>query len=372
MNRPEINASVTINQGRETDSESEGSIVGDAPAPKASTKSKPNRKEEPSCSTIFPKPVMQLQFDRVTLSTFDGDHTKWIAFRDEFLEYVHNNDQVPTVMKFHQLKTHLSSIALEAISGFSMCAADYQAAWGLLLERYNNKHLIIMQYVRKFFDLPFLTGSPSGNDYLRMINRTNQLIRVMPSFGYNVDSWDPLVMYTLIARLDSYSARKWTDQIKKRQRIMLSEMLDFLEVQSTERIVACTEPRVAARPQRALNKNQRQKPARVMVTVEQPPEEHNCIHCKSSKHATFVCFGFKNLSAKARLDKVREANHCILCLKKHDGRPCKFQSCNRCNDKHNHLLCFQSEKKKAAKNKKPQSQAKKSEAGPSTASDGPQ
>lgn len=74
LNRPEINASVTINQGQETVSEAEGSIVGDAPAPKSSTKTKTNPREGPLCPTIFPKPARQLQFDLVTLSTFDGDH----------------------------------------------------------------------------------------------------------------------------------------------------------------------------------------------------------------------------------------------------------------------------------------------------------
>lgn len=145
----------------------------------------------------------------MSLSTFDGDRTKWIAFRDEFIEYVHNNDQVSTVVKFHQLKTNLSGIALEAISGFSMSATDYTAAWSLLLDRYNNEYLIVMQYVKKFFELPILNGTPSGNEFLKIINCTNQLIRVMPNFGYDTDSWDPLIIYSIVSKLDSYSVRKW-------------------------------------------------------------------------------------------------------------------------------------------------------------------
>lgn len=52
-------------------------------------------------------------------------------------------------------------------------------------------------------------------------------------------------------------------------------------------------------------------------------------------------------------------------LEKHNGRPCTFQSCNKCNGKHNHLLCFQSEMKRAAKR---QPQTKGSDASTTTAS----
>lgn len=142
--RPEINASVLINPELEL-SDSDESVDERVAAPRIFSRTKVDPKAEPACPVQIQKPVMQLQFDRVTPSTFDGDHTKWIAFCDEFLEYVHNNDQVATIMKFRQLKTHLSGIALEAISDFSMCTTDYEAAWSLLLERYNNEHLIVMQ-----------------------------------------------------------------------------------------------------------------------------------------------------------------------------------------------------------------------------------
>lgn len=61
------------------------------------------------------QPVVQLKFDRVELSTFSGDHTEWISFRDEFLQLVHTNKKISEVVKFHQLKTHPRGIALEAV-----------------------------------------------------------------------------------------------------------------------------------------------------------------------------------------------------------------------------------------------------------------
>ena len=79
-----------------------------------------------------------------------------------------------------------------------------------------NQHMIVMQYLQKIFDLPFLAGQPNSNEYLKMLNRVNQLIRVMPAFGYDVKKWDPILMYCLVARLDSNTVQKWTKQIRKR------------------------------------------------------------------------------------------------------------------------------------------------------------
>lgn len=343
--------------------------VKDVPAKKDSKKSnKVNFKAEP-CPLQPLKPLMQLKFDRVTLGNFDGDHTNWIPFRDEFIEYVHENENLTAVMKFHQLRTHLEGIALEAISGFSMCATDYEAAWNLLLERYNNNHMIVMEYIRKFFELPILTGTPSSNAYLRIINRTNQLIRVMPTFGYQVSSWDPILIYNITIRLDAYALRKWTDQIKKRQKIALSELLEFLEVQSTERVVARAEPHKPIGRSSNQNANRRKNnQARVMVATEQQPSQTNCTQCKKSKHPMFMCFEFKKLSVKNRYDTIKAANLCIQCLTKHDGQPCKFKACAHCQGKHNNLLCYQKEKDRKKSKINALAAQKKEQSAPSTSS----
>lgn len=351
LRRPTEQVSVYFNQNEPGHASDIGSAAPEEGADANKKASKPTPKRSNKSEHQVEKPVVQLQFDKVILGTFNGDPTTWIAFRDEFLEYVHNNENLSAMMKFHQLKTHLGGIALDAINGFSMCSADYNAAWQLLIERYDNEHVIVMKYIQTFFDLPYLSGNPSSNDYLKMINSTCQLIRVLPTFHYDVSSWDPILLYSLTARLDPYSLRKWMDQIKKRQRIALSELLEFLEVQSTERVVVRSELQRQAMRQPTISKSKKntQKP-RVLVTTEQPKtESFRCIVCRKGDHPTFMCKAFYKLKVKARLEKVKEAKHCIRCLKKHDEKPCDFPICKHCKGSHNHTLCFKAETARAEK-----------------------
>lgn len=164
-------------------------------------------------------PITELRFDKVTLSTFSRDHTEWISFRDEFTKYVHCNPNLSAVMKFHQLRTHLEGIALEAINGLTLSDADYEAAWSLLKGRYDNERILVAEYLKRFFDLPYLSQNPTPTQFLQMVNKTNQLIRVLPLYDYDVSSWDPILIFVLTSRLDTQTLRKWNDQIKKRQRM---------------------------------------------------------------------------------------------------------------------------------------------------------
>lgn len=292
-------------------------------------------------------PSMLLKFDRVQLSSFAGDYTEWISFRDEFLQLVHTNPKLSDVVKFHQLKTHLRGIALDAINGFKLCAADYNAAWQTLVQRYDNDYRIVTEYIKKFFELPVLGANPSNAQFLQMLNRTNQLIRVLPAFGYDVTSWDPIIMYCLLARMDSHFIGKWNDQIKKRQRIPLSELMEFLEIQAAEIVAATNDrPRMAQQVSRNKPAKKGKKSAHVMLTVSNDSKntEQKCAQCGNA-HLTFGCKTFLALPVSERIKKIKAAKHCIKCMNKHvSGEQCTFKPCRYCTKAHNNLLCLQHEK----------------------------
>lgn len=301
-------------------------------------------------------PSMQLRFDRVQLSNFAGDYTEWISFRDEFLQLVHNNPKISDVVKFHQLKTHLRGIALDAINGFKLSAADYESAWQTLVQRYDNDYRIVTEYIKKFFELPVLGPNPSNAQFLQMLNRTNQLIRVLPTFGYDVTSWDPIIMYCLLARLNSHFIGKWNDQIKKRQRIPLSEMMEFLEIQAAE-VVAASDDRPRMMHQDAKNKRQNKgkKVAHVMLAVNSEPKnaQQKCAQCGNT-HLTFACKTFLSLPVSDRIKKIKSAKHCIKCLNKHaNAEQCTFGPCKHCSKEHNNLLCLQHDRENREEPAKP-------------------
>lgn len=287
--------------------------------------------------------------------------------RPIYTDLVHNNPKLTAITKFCQLKGHLKGLALDAISGFKMSSADYDAAWFCLQKRYNKPDKIIDEYLKKFEELPYLTH-PTAPLLLNMVNRTNQLLRVLPTLGVDVSNWDTMIKYKLKGRLDRATYTKWLDQEKLRTGVPLTELLEFIEIEAEE----CM-PRDV--PHRRFNKQQQNKQparcARVMaIAVDEPPakaqpaanpsrphfkqaankpqKSDNCPQCKSPMHRLYECPTFLKLNITDRNTKQKLHGVCRRCLNKHqDPNDCKFGVCPRCKKDHNILLCFMKERKSA-------------------------
>lgn len=60
---------------------------------------------------------MTLKLDTIELPQFDGDLTEWDSFKDNFNVLVHENSNFSSILKFHQLRTHLKGAAYDTIRG---------------------------------------------------------------------------------------------------------------------------------------------------------------------------------------------------------------------------------------------------------------
>lgn len=310
-------------------------------------------------------PSIELKLDKMQLPTFDGDLTQWIAFRDQYIDLVHENPKLTTITKFCQLRSHLSGLALDAINGFSLTTTDYEAAWFVLRKRYDKKDRIIDEYLRKFEDLPRLTH-PTAVNLINMVNRTNQLIRVMPLLGVDIKAWDTWIKFNLKTRLDRATHRKWLDQIKLRQDVTLQELLEFLEVEAAECLPMEYEPQRHAQRRSPFKQPQKRSqgkrnPTTMIVEQQQsaqkiPPKKHarSCELCKND-HFIHLCPTFLALAVTDRIKKVKQLNLCIRCLRKHEHpADCKFGACPVCKKDHNSILCYRKEKEAQAAQHAPQ------------------
>lgn len=254
---------------------------------------------------------------------------------------VHNNQKLTAVTKFYQLKNHLKGLALDAINGFKLSAADYEAAWFVLMKRYDKPDQIIDEYIRKFETLPYLTNAHAVG-LIRMVNAANQLIRVLPNLGVDVTTWDKWIIFNLKAKLDKGTLHKWMDQVKLRQNIKLQELLEFLEVEAAECLPTEAE---RTRPHEMSKNSQKRfrkmKPATTMVVTVA-----KCKLCNGD-HPIYRCPTFKALPVADRIKKAKAAKLCIRCLQEHlHPADCEFGACPTCTKDHNSLLCFKKEQPK--------------------------
>lgn len=276
---------------------------------------------------LFP-PLVQLKFDRVTLSDFNGNLTDWISFRDQFNDLVHENPAIPTLMKFHLLRTHLKGVALDTIQGYKFMTVNYEPAWVDLNQRYNRTDDIIEEYIRKFFELPILNDQPNADKYIKILNATNQMLRALPNWEIQTSSWAPWIKFVIVSKLDEYSRRLWIFEKKRRQQVPLQELLEFLELRAIE-----ANHSKGDRFRSFSNRGQKTFGGIHLVTSGQCPK------CKEP-HRIFQCDEFKKLTPQQRSKLIKGLNYCLKCLFKHEKGQCIIKECQYCGGAHNNLLCF--------------------------------
>lgn len=96
----------------------------------------------PVTSSVNPimKPVVKLL--NIDIPKFDGNYERWIPFRDLFKSPVASNTALSAIQKLHYLRSSLTGDAANIISALEITNDNYEIAWQLLEQRYENKRLI--------------------------------------------------------------------------------------------------------------------------------------------------------------------------------------------------------------------------------------
>ena len=81
------------------------------------------------------------------MGKFDGEVSTWPTFWDAFESFIHKNPKLGPIDKFNYLHSLLMKPALDAISGLSLTASNYEEAIAILMKRFGNKQQIINRHM---------------------------------------------------------------------------------------------------------------------------------------------------------------------------------------------------------------------------------
>lgn len=294
----------------------------------------------------------------IALKTFDGKFENWLAFRDTYLSLVHNSTDLCDIQKFHYLKSSLVGSALLIIDALELTTANYSVAWELLLNRFDNNRLLIHNHVRALFTLkPLLKESyPLIRD---MIDTTLKNLRALKTLQEPTESWDTLIIYLLVSKLDKTTEREW-EQYKSnftcndsQTKIKLDDLLQFLKNRADmlEALQASQSSQsTSGRDKYEVNKKQftsnsnynHKVHCNVSTNIKTQKSHHAsklaCAMCKMN-HPLYSCIKFLNVDYDSKLRLIKDNNLCENCLRTgHTVEACMFGPCRKCNRKHNSII----------------------------------
>ncbi|XP_062541340.1 uncharacterized protein LOC134209371 [Armigeres subalbatus] len=276
------------------------------------------------------QPITNVRLPEIKIPVFCGKIDDWVSFRDLFVSLIHSNQQLTAVQKMHYLRASLTDEAARVISALDISADDYQVAWNLLKDRYENPNMLIKRHMSALLAInPLKRESALGlSELADSFDRHVQLLNKLETAE---EHWNSFLVERLSSCLDPGTLREWETHVDDGERPTYKELLDFVHKRS--RIIKTL---MLSHP---TNTQSEPKSSKSRFTAHVAADNtKKCTYCKQA-HLLFQCSGFQGLIPQQRFEFVKKHGLCINCLKgTHMAKDCSSSSCKQCFKKHHSLL----------------------------------
>ncbi|CAH2083814.1 unnamed protein product [Euphydryas editha] len=276
----------------------------------------------------------EIKLPIIKIPTFNGKYEEWQTFYDLFCSLIHNNETLSPVQKLHYLKSNLSGEPEAMLRNFSITDANYEEAWCQLVKRYNNKRFNILKIL---FTQKTITME-SASHIKQLLDTTVTCLKALTNMGIDTSSWDIIINYLVISKLDSESMRQWEQHISVKSELPTwSELQLYLEsrFRSLE-MIECNNNKNKSLLAKSIPKT---KSFHTNVNKQIKNNQIKCVLC-SSDHYIYNCKMFSNMSVHDRQNLIKKSRLCFNCLApSHSVINCRQSSCcKRCGRRHHSLI----------------------------------
>ncbi|CAL1680972.1 unnamed protein product [Lasius platythorax] len=229
---------------------------------------------------------------RIQLPHFSGKYADWPPFRDLFRSVIGMDTSISDVEKLYYLKASLKGEAELLVRNLSTISENYQRAWNLLLEHYENKRLLVRSYFSTFTALPKMK-SESASELKRILQCVVSTISALESIEQPISSCEDLFVHLVVELLDSRSRQDWEDFIGGTSKpATYTEVKEFLEKRlQTLEALHPQKPEVAS----TKSGDAGARPTRAHHAQKQEVKRGRCSLCKKD-HFLMLCDSYREKS----------------------------------------------------------------------------
>lgn len=284
----------------------------------------------PTNSSMLPlnEVHLGLRLPALQAPTFNGEFSQWTKFRDIFNKLIHENVHLTNVEKFHYLENALTGEAQSIISNLTNTSENYQVAWQLVNERYNNPRRLASSYIANF-ECPPAINLKEPHSIQRFSDHYMANYKALQALTLQVPAIELMVIHRMLAHCPPEIAREWEKQVATNANPAIQDMHNFLERLFRIEENSLSNPGII---QRHPNSGSGTK-----ITGELS-KFAKCPYCKES-HSIFQCQSFKLLNPVDRLAHMKKNRLCYNCLRANIvNHTCSTAKCKTCNKNHHTLL----------------------------------
>lgn len=276
---------------------------------------------------------------------FSGDYDAWPAFKDLFRSMIHFNNKMSPVQKLGYLKVNLSDEALRIIKNLEITDANYDTAWNLLADRYDNERILVNRWIHLIVSIPISKGDAAG--IKAILDGTQEALQGLKNLNRPIDNYDDFLVYLSETKLDQKSKQRWEDEIAEVQNTApkWDQMVSFLKTRFRSLEVGAN--KAVSSQEKSYNHSSQANNAKSSLTAKSSAVESSvksnhedfCLFCKK-KHRLNFCFTFQKKPYNERLAFVEDKKICTNCLSVgHKSASCpSTYTCRICQQRHHTLL----------------------------------
>ncbi|XP_055377929.1 uncharacterized protein LOC129609829 [Condylostylus longicornis] len=222
---------------------------------------------------------------------------------------------------------NLSGEAEKLIRHLTVTESNYNTAWKILSNRYDNKRLLISNILERLLNQSNITIG-SAKQIKAMLDTTQECIMMLENLELKVfENWDPILLHILLKKLDKDSHAQYEQSLKSPKELQsLKGFLKFMDYrfQSMEAVGV-----------KQINNNQKWEKGSSHIAET---NNERCTICNKA-HSIYKCEKLLGMKLIEREIEIRKHKLCYNCLKKgHSMNNCRSFGCRVCKRKHNTLL----------------------------------
>ncbi|XP_030751386.1 uncharacterized protein LOC115878916 [Sitophilus oryzae] len=171
---------------------------------------------------------MNIKLPQIDLPHFNGTYENWLPFYEGFKALVLDNPSLNNIQRFYYLLSALKNDSIQVVQSLEISDHNFDIAWQLLKDRYENKRVIVQNHIKGIFELPVMSKENHGI-LRKIIDGFSKHQRALKSLGQPISTWDTLLIYILSNKLDNHTRREWEASLKSDQLPDITIFLDFLK-----------------------------------------------------------------------------------------------------------------------------------------------